>query len=77
MRKQVISEGKAGSGTLVSNLVRFSEQPQDPSTSSVGKVQKPLSIDEILGNIIVFQLRRPRHDIDILSLCSVPARRPP
>lgn len=66
MRKQVISEGKAGSGTLVSNLARAPKQPQDPSTSSVGKVQMPLSIDEILGNILVFNFAG--HDTTAISL---------
>lgn len=65
MRKQLISERKAGSGTLVSNLVRASEQPQDPSTSSVRQVQKPLSIDEIVGNIFVFNFAG--HDTTSIS----------
>ncbi|KAI4249401.1 MAG: hypothetical protein L6R42_009010, partial [Xanthoria sp. 1 TBL-2021] len=64
--KQLMSEGKAGSGTLVSNLVRASEQPQDPGSSNVGKTQKPLSIDEILGNIFVFNFAG--HDTTSISL---------
>ncbi|KAL8755095.1 MAG: hypothetical protein Q9199_003884 [Rusavskia elegans] len=64
--KQLMSEGKAGSGTLVSNLVRASEQPQNPGSSNVGKVQKPLSIDEILGNIFVFNFAG--HDTTSISL---------
>lgn len=64
--KQLMSEGKAGSGTLVSNLVRASEQPQNPGTPHVGKVQKPLSIDEILGNIFVFNFAG--HDTTSISL---------
>lgn len=61
--KQLMSEGKAGSGTLVSNLVRASEQPQNPGSSNVGKVQKPLSI---LGNIFVFNFAG--HDTTSISL---------
>ncbi|KAL8649722.1 MAG: hypothetical protein Q9226_005458 [Calogaya cf. arnoldii] len=68
VEKQLISEGKAGSGTLVSNLVRASEQPQKPEEKrfDVSKAHKPLSTDEILGNIFVFNFAG--HDTTSISL---------
>ncbi|KAL8922717.1 MAG: hypothetical protein Q9208_005030 [Pyrenodesmia sp. 3 TL-2023] len=54
--KLSISEGKPGTGTLVSNLVRASEQHRQDNENSGTRPQtlKPLSIPEILGNIFVF-----------------------
>ncbi|KAL8946631.1 MAG: hypothetical protein Q9222_006997, partial [Ikaeria aurantiellina] len=67
--KKLISQGKSGSGTLVSNLVRASETPQeskkDPSKSKQ-QALKPLTIDEILGNIFVFNFAG--HDTTSISL---------
>ena len=64
--KQLIWEGKPGSGTLVSNLVRASEQPQDRKDFNPTARSKPLSIDEILGNIFVFNFAG--HDTTSISL---------
>ncbi|KAL8858263.1 MAG: hypothetical protein Q9178_005126, partial [Gyalolechia marmorata] len=64
--KKLISEGKPGSGTLVSNLVRASEQPQDRKDFNPTARSKPLSIDEILGNIFVFNFAG--HDTTSISL---------
>ncbi len=64
--KQLISEGKPGSGTLVSNLVRASEQLQDRKDFDPTARSKPLSIDEILGNIFVFNFAG--HDTTSISL---------
>ncbi|KAL8843793.1 MAG: hypothetical protein Q9176_001755 [Flavoplaca citrina] len=64
--KQLISKGKPGSGTLVSNLVRASEEPKALGKSNTGKVHKPLSIDEILGNIFIFNFAG--HDTTSISL---------
>ncbi|KAL8665590.1 MAG: hypothetical protein Q9202_002094 [Teloschistes flavicans] len=52
--KRSMSEGKAGSGTLVSNLVRASETQQRTVTGQGSQALTPLSVDEILGNIFVF-----------------------
>ena len=64
--KHMISEGRPGSGTLVSNLVRASEEPQATGKSNTGKVHKPLTTDEILGNIFVFNFAG--HDTTSISL---------
>ncbi|KAL8713214.1 MAG: hypothetical protein Q9220_002735 [cf. Caloplaca sp. 1 TL-2023] len=67
--RRLISEGKPGSGTLVSNLVRASETPQEPKDPSKSKQQqalKPLTMDEILGNIFVFNFAG--HDTTSISL---------
>ena len=72
--KQLIAEGKPGSGTLVSNLVRASEaRPEavggyDEKTSTAGRSQdlKALSVDEILGNIFVYNFAG--HDTTATSL---------
>lgn len=64
--KQLILEGKPGSGTLVSNLVRASEESKALGKSSTGKGHKPLSIDEILGNIFIFNFAG--HDTTSISL---------
>ncbi|KAL8853566.1 MAG: hypothetical protein Q9221_001552 [Calogaya cf. arnoldii] len=68
VEKQLISEGKAGSGTLLSNLVRAPDQPQKPEEKrfDVSKAHKPLSTDEILGNIFVFNFAG--HDTTSISL---------
>ncbi|KAL8768824.1 MAG: hypothetical protein Q9194_005609, partial [Teloschistes cf. exilis] len=52
--KRSISEGEAGSKTLVSNLVRAVENQQSTVAGSGLQAPKPLSVDEILGNIFVF-----------------------
>ena len=73
--KQLIAEGKPGSGTLMSNLVRASEvRPEQAKRSANGSVVvdgkgyelKPLSIDEILGNVFVFNFAG--HDTTAISL---------
>ena len=71
--KRLLLAGKPGSGTLISNLVRASEaQPEildargraEPN----GKTRdlKALSVDEILGNIFVFNFAG--HDTTAISL---------
>lgn len=66
--KLSISEGKPGSGSLVSNLVRASEQQKQDNKNSGPRPQilKPLSIPEILGNIFVFNFAG--HDTTAISL---------
>jgi cytochrome P450 len=67
--KRLMAEGKPGSDNLVSNLVRASEgnaDSADMSTSSQSRLNKPLSIDEILGNIFVYNFAG--HDTTAISL---------
>ena len=73
--KRLIAEGKPGSGTLMSNLVRASEARQDTmggeekeKTWEEGRLHemKPLSVDEILGNIFLFNFAG--HDTTAISL---------
>lgn len=52
--KRSISDGEAGSKTLVSNLVRAVENQQSTVAGPGSQALKPLSVDEILGNIFVF-----------------------
>lgn len=59
--KQLIAEGKPGTGNLVSNLVRA-----DLNKTKMPHDLKPLSIDEILGNIFVFNFAG--HDTTAISL---------
>ncbi|KAG8525756.1 uncharacterized protein KY384_000516 [Bacidia gigantensis] len=54
--------GHAGSGTLVSNLVRASSEDSQGKSSQM----KPLTIDEILGNIFVFNFAG--HDTTAISM---------
>ena len=60
--KRLLKEGRPGTGNLVSNLVRASEN--NPEAMKAG--MKPLSIDEILGNIFVFNFAG--HDTTAISL---------
>ncbi|KAI4269592.1 MAG: hypothetical protein LQ337_007188 [Flavoplaca oasis] len=69
MQEQVLEEqalmaqGKQGSGTLISNLVRASEE----QGTGHGKPRfKPLSDEEILGNIFVFNFAG--HDTTAIAL---------
>lgn len=72
--KQLIAEGKPGSGSLMSNLVRASEVRPEAAGSPNEKIAmngrahelKPLSVDEILGNIFVFNFAG--HDTTAISL---------
>ena len=50
--RQLIKEGRPGSGTLVSNLVRASDEGRTSGTRNPD--MKPLTEAEILGNIFVF-----------------------
>ncbi|KAI9689168.1 MAG: hypothetical protein M1822_000906 [Bathelium mastoideum] len=59
----LVRTGKSGTGTLVSNLVRASVD----ATNENGAM-KPLTEDEILGNIFVFNFAG--HDTTALSLAS-------
>ncbi|MCJ1359699.1 MAG: hypothetical protein MMC33_009701 [Icmadophila ericetorum] len=62
--KKLIKEGKPGSNNLVSNLVRAAED--SGKTHRESRVMKPLSVDEILGNIFVFNFAG--HDTTAISL---------
>ncbi len=72
--KRLVEEGKPGSGTLMSNLVRASEARYDVEgdgnerTGMDGRPHemKSLSVDEILGNIFVFNFAG--HDTTAISL---------
>ena len=71
--KRLLLAGKPGSGTLISDLVRASEaQPEIFDARGMaepnGKTRdlKALSVDEILGNIFVFNIAG--HDTTAISL---------
>ncbi|KAL8792689.1 MAG: hypothetical protein Q9195_004749 [Heterodermia aff. obscurata] len=73
--KRLIAEGKPGSGTLMSNLVRASEARHgvagvngDKKTVANDRPHemRPLSVDEILGDIFVFNFAG--HDTTAISL---------
>lgn len=71
--KRLLLAGKPGSGTLISNLVRASEaRPEIPDARGRAepngrtRVLKALSVDEILGNIFVFNFAG--HDTTAISL---------
>lgn len=67
--KQLMADGKVGSDNLVSNLVRASEGNADSTDLSTGgqsRLNQPLSIDEILGNIFVYNFAG--HDTTAISL---------
>lgn len=73
--KNLMAEGKPGSGTLMSNLVRASsaqsqamEEATNQHATSARKADelKPLTVDEILGNIFVFNFAG--HDTTAISL---------
>ncbi|KAI4262094.1 MAG: hypothetical protein L6R35_007391, partial [Caloplaca aegaea] len=61
--KGLMESGKQGSGTLISNLVRASEEV---GTGTARSNLKPLSNPEILGNIFVFNFAG--HDTTAISL---------
>ena len=73
--RHLVAEGKPGSGTLISNLVRASEAQQDVAGGGDGSrnsidgsshEKKALTVDEILGNIFVFNFAG--HDTTAISL---------
>ncbi|KAL8716830.1 MAG: hypothetical protein Q9225_005871 [Loekoesia sp. 1 TL-2023] len=70
--RMLVAEGKPGSGTLMSNLVRAAEERPETTKSASspnnGDAQrlKTLSVDEILGNIFVFNFAG--HDTTAISL---------
>lgn len=73
--KMLMAEGKPGSGTLVSNLVRASDdRSENTITSAVKKLAegeeshevRALTVDEILGNIFVFNFAG--HDTTAISM---------
>lgn len=68
--KRLIAEGKPGSGTLMSNLVRASSDGSlaNKATQKVEVVSelKPLTTEEILGNIFVYNFAG--HDTTAISL---------
>ena len=73
--RRLVAEGRPGSGTLISNLVRASEEPENVAGGGDGAKSrkdgkayeaKPLTVDEILGNIFVFNFAG--HDTTAISL---------
>ena len=71
--KRLIAEGEPGSGTLMSNLVRASDEVSQPKKGTQklerpGEASnlKPLTTDEILGNIFVYNFAG--HDTTAVSL---------
>ena len=73
--KRLIAEGKPGSGTLMSNLVRASEAQYDVAgvngdektvADNRPHEMRALSVDEILGNVFVFNFAG--HDTTAISL---------
>ena len=71
--KRLIAEGEPGTGTLMSNLVRASDEasqaskgPQKLEGSEEASNLKPLTTDEILGNIFVYNFAG--HDTTAVSL---------
>ena len=73
--RYLMAEAKPGSGTLISNLVRASEEQRDVARGGGGTRNgregnvheiKPLTVDEILGNIFVFNFAG--HDTTAISL---------
>ena len=56
--KQPVAEGRQGSGNLISNLLRASDELAPPVQSTrhaeSARGLKPLTQDEILGNVFVF-----------------------
>ena len=68
--KRLVNEGKPGSGTLMSNLVRASSDVPNVG-NSIPKFEgndesKPLTTDEILGNIFVYNFAG--HDTTAIPL---------
>lgn len=67
--KRLIAEGKPGSGTLMENLVRASNVPENEKPTTNKKApneMRPLSVSEILGNVFVFNFAG--HDTTAISL---------
>ena len=71
--RRLIAEGQPGTGTLMSNLVRASDEGTqavkdypDAVKSKAVAGPKPLTVDEILGNIFVFNFAG--HDTTAISL---------
>ena len=71
--KRLVAEGQPGTGTLMSNLVRASDEGTqvidgypDAVKSGAAAGPKPLTVDEILGNIFVFNFAG--HDTTAISL---------
>lgn len=68
--RRLIAEGKPGSGTLMSNLVRASDTQPDAAAGDAQHRRahdlKALSVDEILGNVFVFNFAG--HDTTAISL---------
>ena len=71
--RRSVAEGQPGTGTLMSNLVRASDEGtqvmsgySDALNHGVAAGPKPLTVDEILGNVFVFNLAG--HDTIAISL---------
>ncbi|KAL8769675.1 MAG: hypothetical protein Q9209_004472 [Squamulea sp. 1 TL-2023] len=68
--KQLVAEGKQGSGNLISNLLRASDELTQPGQNArqaeAARGLKPLTQDEILGNVFVFNFAG--HDTTAISL---------
>ena len=71
--RRLVAEGQPGTGTLMSNLVRASDEGTqamngypDAVKSGAAAGSKPLTEDEILGNVFVFNFAG--HDTTAISL---------
>ena len=68
--KQLVAEGRQGSRNLISNLLRASDELAQPVQSTrqaePARGLKPLTQDEILGNVFVFNFTG--HDTRAISL---------
>lgn len=65
--KQLLAQGKQGSGSLISNLLRASDELDQPGRQAgSARGLKPLTQDEILGNVFVFNFAG--HDTTAISL---------
>lgn len=64
--KQLIQKGQPGTGTLVSDLTRASKENLDVATGA--QTFKALSVDEVLGNIFVFNFAG--HDTTAITATS-------
>ncbi len=74
-RELLVTEGKPGSGTLMSNLVRACNAQSQPGNGAINQhtasireadESKQLTVDEILGNIFVFNFAG--HDTTAITL---------
>lgn len=68
--RRLVADGQPGTGTLMSNLVRSSDEGAQAingcSDARAAARPKPLTVDEILGNVFVFNFAG--HDTTAISL---------